>query len=201
MIKTGATLLALLAALAGTSAVAETEAPALNLSSAGASTDWTGFYGGLQIGGADAELKSHAGATLGTDSAMSYGVHFGYNHDLGQWVVGAELAHDRVDLAYTVPLIGGATRTMSEEHGITRLKLKAGYDLGTTLAYATVGIADMDTSGIQYKTGTVLGLGLAWKATPQVIAGVELLHHQFDPQQSLTTIEATTVNLRVSYKF
>ena len=84
MIKTGATLLALLAALAGTSAAAETEAPALNLSSAGASTDWTGFYGGLQIGHSRAALIVRSGATDGTDSAGSYGIHLGYNYDLGQ---------------------------------------------------------------------------------------------------------------------
>ena len=90
---------------------------------------------------------------------------------------------------------------MAQEHGITRLKLKAGYDMGPALAYATVGIADMYISGFQYETGTVLGLGVAWQAAPNFITGLELLRHQFDSQRGATTIEAKTVNLRVSYKF
>lgn len=203
MIKTGAILLALLAALPGAALADETDtsAPAFHLSSAGASSDWTGFYAGLQLGNTDAELVSASGATVGTDSAGSYGVHAGYLHDLGQWVVGAELAQDRVDLVYTIPLVGGATLPIAEEHGITRLKLKAGYDMGSVLAYGTVGIADMDLSGVQYRTGSVVGLGGAWKTTPNFITGLELLKHEFEGVRVGSTIQATTVNLRVSYKF
>lgn len=170
----------------------------VHLSSAGGS-DWTGFYAGLQFGRTSGDWIGASGATVSSDSAGSYGFHIGYAHDLGQWVVGAELDHDRAELTYSIPIAGGGAVAGTEEHGITRLKLRAGYDLGPALAYATIGIAELDSSILDYDTGTVTGLGVAWQAMPDVVMGLELLDHDFEHRN--VAVEATTVNLRLTYRF
>src|SRR5262245_22336450 len=48
---------------------------------AGAVYDWTGFYVGAHIGGADAD---------GLDSGFIGGGQVGYNYQVGRWVFGAE---------------------------------------------------------------------------------------------------------------
>ena len=94
--------------------------------------EWTDFSGGVQIGRLDVD---GTGAADGHD--LGYGVHAGYGHDFGSFVLDCELDHDvtGVDL--------GGTATVGN---VTRLKLSAGYDIGRTLLYATAGVARLDTS-------------------------------------------------------
>ena len=83
-----------------------------------------------------------ASALAGLDADTGVvGVHAGYNRDLGDWVVGAEVDYDRVDANLSRGGAGG-----EELDSIARLKLRAGYDLGPTLLYATAGSARAETS-------------------------------------------------------
>ncbi|MDO5641907.1 MAG: porin family protein, partial [Paracoccus sp. (in: a-proteobacteria)] len=50
--------------------------------------DWTGFYAGLQYGAGD--FKVTDGETVKFD-ADGWGLHAGYMHDFGQFVLGGEL--------------------------------------------------------------------------------------------------------------
>ena len=113
--------------------------------------DWTGFYTGLQVGQTD--IDSDSGALDGDDT--SYGFHAGYDYDFGQFVLGGELDYDKTD----IDLGGGA-----EVDSVARAKLKAGYDFGNTLVYATAGAARADTSG-GVETGPFAGLGVTHKIT------------------------------------
>jgi outer membrane immunogenic protein len=78
------------------------------------STDWTGFYIGGQLGGAwsdddwtqtNANFFNTLGPTvLGTDtrfdaSSAAGGILGGYNHQMGHWLLGLELAATAVDLS------------------------------------------------------------------------------------------------------
>lgn len=150
-------------------------------------TDWTGAYGGLNLGYADVD---GTGAADGDDT--TFGLHLGYDYDFGNFVLGAELEYDDADID-----LGGAASTES----VTRLKLRGGYDLGRTLVYATAGAARLETS-IGDDTGEFIGLGVAYQATERLIVGAEVLENRFDDiGDSGVDADATTFNLRGSFRF
>ncbi|KIC22467.1 outer membrane protein [Leisingera sp. ANG-Vp] len=149
--------------------------------------DWTGFYLGGQVGQLDADASSGAS---GDDTA--YGIHGGYNHDFGRFVLGGELDYDSTDL----DLGGGATID-----SVARAKVKAGYDFGNVLAYVTGGVAEADSS-LGSETGEFYGVGLAYQVTDQWQIGGEVLEHNFDEfGSSGVGSDATSVSLRASFKF
>ncbi|SDF97349.1 outer membrane protein [Sulfitobacter delicatus] len=151
--------------------------------------DWTGFYGGLQVGQTD--IESDSGALDGDDA--SYGVHAGYDYDFGTFVLGGELDYDKTD----IELGGGAANVDS----VARAKLKAGYDFGNTLVYATAGAAQADTS-VGDESGSFAGLGVTYKVTEQYTVGGEVLQHKFDDVGGTgDDLDATTISLRGSMRF
>jgi predicted porin len=151
------------------------------------SGDWSGLYAGLQVGNLDVD---GTGATDGDD--VNYGVHFGYNYDLGDWVLGGEFDYDTGD----VNLAGAAT-----VESMARLKLRAGYDLGKSLIYLTAGAARMDTT-LGNETGPFGGVGLTYAVTPQWLIGGEVLYHEFDDIGGFGVgADVTSVTLRTSFRF
>ncbi|WP_264213591.1 outer membrane protein [Leisingera thetidis] len=149
--------------------------------------DWTGFYLGGQVGQLDADASN---GTSGDDTA--YGIHGGYNHDFGRFVLGGELDYDTTDLS----LGGGATID-----SVARAKVKAGYDFGNVLAYVTGGVAEADSS-LGSETGEFYGVGVAYQVTDQWQIGGEVLEHEFDQfGNSGVGADATSVALRASFKF
>lgn len=150
-------------------------------------TDWTGFYGGLNLGYADVD---GSGAADGDDT--TYGLHLGYDYDFGNFVLGGEFEYDDA----SVDLNGAA-----ETDSVMRLKLRGGYDLGRTLLYATAGAAKLETS-IGDDTGEFFGVGVAYQVTDRFTVGGELLEHRFDDiGGSGVDADATTFNLRASLRF
>ncbi len=151
-------------------------------------TDWTGAYGGLNLGYGD--IDTNIGVS-GDDK--TYGLHVGYDYDFGQFVLGGELEYDKAD----IELGAGA----AEVDSVTRLKLRGGYDLGRTLIYATGGIAQVDTS-LGDENGEFIGVGVAYQVTDRFTVGGELLEHRFDDiNGSGVDADATTFNLRGSFRF
>lgn len=149
--------------------------------------DWTGAYGGLNLGYGDVD---GTGTADGDD--MTYGLHLGYDYDFGRFVMGGELEYDKADID-----LNGAASTDS----VTRLKLRGGYDLGRTLIYATAGAAKLDSS-IGSDTGEFVGLGVAYQVTDRFTVGGEVLEHRFDDiGGSGVDADATTFNLRGSLRF
>ena len=85
--------------------------------------DWTGAYGGLNLGYGDVD---GSGTADGND--MTYGLHLGYSYDFGRYVIGGEFEYDDASID-----LNGAAETDS----VMRLKLRGGYDLGRAfLVYA-----------------------------------------------------------------
>ncbi|WP_390914469.1 outer membrane beta-barrel protein [Pseudosulfitobacter sp. SM2401] len=149
--------------------------------------EWTGFYGGLQLGNLDVD---GTGTADGDD--VSIGVHAGYDYDFGRFVLGGEVDYDFTD----VDLAGAAT-----VDSVARLKLRAGYDLGRTLLYATAGVAQVDTS-IGSETGEFGGLGVAYQINDRFVVGGEVLTHSFDDiGGSGVEADATSINIRSSFRF
>ena len=154
--------------------------------------DWTGFYVGGQLGFGN--LDASGGLTDSGDG-MIYGVHAGYDYDLGAFVVGAGVDHDFSDMAFTGNLAVDS---------VTRLKLRGGYDLGTGLIYATGGWARAESSGVVAATddGWFAGLGYEHILSPTMSVAGEYLHHAFDDfDGSGVDVEANTMSARVSFRF
>lgn len=154
-----------------------------------ASPDWTGAYGGVQLGYAN--VDTNVPGVDGDD--FIGGLTAGYDYDFGQWVAGAGLDYDFADIN-----LGGATTL----ENVWRAKLRAGYKLGNGLAYATGGYANADTSTLGNDDGYFIGAGYEHLVTNNFAVGGEVLYHAFDNFNSTTIdVEATTVQLRGTFRF
>ncbi|PTQ75255.1 outer membrane protein [Celeribacter persicus] len=152
-------------------------------------TDWTGGYVGATLGygwGSDA---------LDDADDMTYGVYGGYDYDFGDFVLGGELEYNATELE----------NDTSDLDDLTRLKLRAGYDMGPALVYGVVGAAyaNADINGSSYNdTGYVYGIGMDYAVTDSMTVGAELLQNEFDEfDDSGEDLSATTLGARVSFRF
>ena len=156
-----------------------------------ASTDWTGGYIGGQLGygNIDADVEDGDGF-LG-------GLHAGYQQDLGTWVVGGEVDYDWADI--------DLDNDAGSLNNVGRIKLRGGYDLGSTLVYGTVGAAyaDAEVGGTDFSDwGWLAGIGVDYRLSDAVSVGGELLYHKFDDfDDTGLDVDATTLAARVSYHF
>jgi len=154
--------------------------------------DWTGFYAGGQLG--YGEVSSNNVAVNGNGAAG--GVHMGYRYDFGQFVAGGELAYNGTN---------GKKGPANKLNSVTQLKLMGGYDLGSTLVYATAGaaygkatIAGVDRSD----TGYLLGLGMDYAINDKWTVGAEAVHHRVDNfDGTATNVRANSLQMRVGYRF
>ncbi len=165
-------------------------APAAPVVQVAPSHDWTGGYVGGQLGYSDGSY----GGLNGNNG--TYGVRAGYDWDFGKWVLGAGLDWDKVDTD-----LGGGTNIDS----ITRLKVRAGADLGRTLVYATAGgaHAKADIAGVgRSDNGWFAGIGAEYAINDRWSVGGEVLTNQFDDFDNTgSDLEATTATVNVGFRF
>jgi outer membrane immunogenic protein len=153
------------------------------------SSDWSGLYGGVQLGYGD--VGSSTAALDG--NGFSGGIFGGYRADLGQFVAGVEGTYDKTDIA-----LGGGAATLDS---IARLKLIGGYDMGPALVYGTVAAVRADSS-LGADNGWGAGIGVDYALTESMTLGAEVMEHRFDNfVGSGTDLDATTVNARLGFKF
>ncbi|NBO21314.1 MAG: porin family protein [Rhodobacteraceae bacterium] len=127
-------------------------------------------------------------------SGFAYGVNGGYRYDFGQFVAGAEYAYD------TTGINAGAG--VGLDHSNT-LKLQAGYDLGQTLVYGTVGTERAHFSGgAGSQDGLVAGVGVDYQLSDRMTAGAELLRHNYGSFDGTGIgVDGTTVAAKVGFRF
>ena len=158
-----------------------------------ASTDWSGFYVGGQLGFADIDSN---GAGLDGDGLIG-GIHGGYRFDFGRFVAGAEIDYDTADVE-----LGDGLGTLDS---VTRLKLMAGAELGQSLVYGTAGVAYADATvggGGLSDNGYFFGAGVDVALDDRWSVGGEVLQHNFDDFDGTTVdLDVTTVKARVSFRF
>lgn len=156
---------------------------------------WSGFYGGVQFGAISAQP---GGAASGlSDRGAAAGVHAGYTRDLGDWVLGAEVDVDRPSARLqTSPAAAREIDTLA------RFKLRAGYDLGPTLLYATAGPALSQTRSGD-STGSVWGMGVSYEISRSFVMSGEYLNHEFSGRgEGLEgPLDAETISMRFSLRF
>ena len=155
-----------------------------------ASPDWTGFYGGVQLGYGD--IGSNV-AGLSGDGFVG-GVNAGYDYDLGNWVVGGGLSYDYADIS-----LGGG----SDLESIWRAKARVGYKIGDGLLYGAGGWAYADTNNLGSEDGYFVGAGYEHMLANNLTIGGEVLYHEFGNfgPSSTTDVDATTYQIRATYRF
>lgn len=152
--------------------------------------EWTGFYGGAQLGYGDVGDATGAGG-----DGMTGGLLGGYRMDFGQFVAGAEVNYDWADIEL------GAGNSLDT---IARLKLIGGYDMGNALLYGTVAAvrADATIGGADVSdNGWGAGLGVDYALTDRMTLGAELMEHRFGSFGGGADLDATTLNARVGFRF
>lgn len=150
--------------------------------------EWGGGYFGVSLGTVDTHA---AGGGDGADT--SYALHLGYDHDLGDVLVGAEAEYDPSNIV----LGGGKTLVERTE----RIKLRTGYDFGTALGYLVMGGARLETSSGS-DTGVLFGAGVAVDLGNGFTLSGEGLHHDFNNFKGLgADLNMNSLALRASFRF
>ncbi|WP_208351310.1 outer membrane protein [Pseudaestuariivita rosea] len=156
-----------------------------------ADNDWTGFYGGAQLGYGD--VTTDGAADLDGDGIIG-GFHLGYDFDFGQYVLGGGLDYDFANIE-----LDNDAETIE---GVLRLRARGGIELGQGLLYATGGWAQASADNLDNDDGYFIGAGYEQIIGSNLSVGGEVLYHEFDDfDDSDIDIEATTLQARVSYRF
>ena len=155
--------------------------------------DWTGFYAGAQLGFGSAELKDETTTPPASydEDLTSYGLHVGYNHDFGQFVLGGELDFNKIDVD-----------NVDDKADLTRLRLRAGYDMGRFMPYVTLGAAKISADGIS-ETDPTYGIGADFMATDRIVIGGEYTYQKWKDVDGVdgVDLDASMFQLRASYRF
>ncbi|EKE45036.1 hypothetical protein OCGS_0731 [Oceaniovalibus guishaninsula JLT2003] len=164
--------------------------------------DWTGAYGGLSLGYGNVNASTGNDDVLGLTNALDEadgaigGIFAGYQYDFGTFVLGGEIDLNAANLDYD-----GTDLSVDQVH---RVKLRAGYDAGKWLPYATVGAAyakakngdDLSDTGVAY------GVGVDYAVTDRVLVGGEFLRHDWDDFDGTDIdVSANTIQARVALRF
>ncbi|MDD9726361.1 outer membrane beta-barrel protein [Roseovarius sp. SK2] len=151
--------------------------------------NWTGAYGGVQLGYGDVDTN-----VSGNDDGVIGGLTAGYDYDLGNFVVGGGLDYDFADI--------GVANNAATLENVFRAKVRGGYKLGDGLLYATGGYAQADTDNLGSDDGYFIGGGYEHMITQNFSMGGELLYHEFDDYNNTAVdVEATTLQVRGTYRF
>lgn len=156
---------------------------------------WTGFYAGVNLGGAWAN-RSSDGITIGDDTGgVIGGGQLGYNWQTGAWLLGIEGDFQGSSQRRTHSFIDTAGATFETEGKIpwfATLRGRLGYVSGPWLLYATGGGAWVnfkasvtDAAGVTVsddttRSGWTVGGGVEWMFIPQWSAKVEYLYISTD---------------------
>ncbi|MBK4215917.1 porin family protein [Paracoccus caeni] len=160
-------------------------------------SNWQGFYAGLQYGQGSADLEGF-GESLDLGDADAYGLHAGYNHAFGKFILGGELDYNKLDFD-----------NADDDGDLTRLRARAGYDMGRFLPYVTLGAARVSTDyqGADLsETGITYGVGAEYLVTEKFSVGLEYTRNDFsdvleDRVGDGLDLDSDLVQVRASYRF
>lgn len=191
----GAALALPMPALAGSIAQAPAEpqvaAPAPMMTMA---RDWTGFYGGGQLGYVD------LGSDVRGDGALG-GLHLGYLQDFGNgFAAGVEGSYN---WANGVSISSGGVSTGTSLSQVARLGARAGVITNDFFIYGTAGAARARVPALGNDTGPFGGVGVEYALTDNLRIGGEILYHDFGSNFAGSGLgaSATSAQARVSFRF
>lgn len=150
-----------------------------------AQSTWAGFYAGGHIGATFDDTFARGGAETELDNGLNLGVHVGYN-----WA-------SQSFLVYGVEADLGIVDDEFQGDGVTdyaaTLRGRIGYDNGSSLIYATGGLAWVgydpefadDNQFDDKAIGYVLGLGWDHKLTSNMGVGLEGLYFNVNANEDI----------------
>jgi outer membrane immunogenic protein len=163
-------------------------------------SQWSGMYVGVASASNSGDMVYSDGGEFDLDGNNA-GVILGYNHALGPWVVGGELA-------YSKGRVEEVGNTDFAYESWTDLKARGGYAFGSVLVYGTLGatFSTWDEGGNSFDgNGTLYGLGVDVLVSPNFVVGAEYLTRDMTSDWNNTggTLDAdvNTFTVRAAYKF
>lgn len=182
--------------------------------------DWTGAYIGAHVGygWADVDRSSTALANSYNANGFLAGVHFGYNHQIDQFVVGIEGDIEWANLNGDDNGVGG-TVDETDFNWTGSIRARLGYAFDRLLVYGTGGIAfagiDQNNAGgvpasIQKTyTGWTIGAGAEYAFADNLTTRIEYRYSDFGKEDFAPAglvpfsndITSHSVRLGISYKF
>ena len=152
--------------------------------------DWSGLYAGINIGAGETALPA-------AYSFNNVGAHLGYNHDLGNFVLGVNLSHDVVNFE---------PEALVSRSSATYLMARVGYDLDDWMPYIGIGVSK--NSFVDEPTGTSVSdalrgyeIGVTYRINDTMNVGLGHIRMQSDDFDGLSELELNTTRLSVSYSF
>ena len=176
--------------------------------------DWSGVYVGAHAGGAiDGSFTARfPGGALGSGiDGFLGGVHVGYNFQVDRWVIGAEADVSFGDVTGAVgPITNFSVDTMAS------VRARLGYAFDNILPYATAGVgfawADQLIPALGSPSNTHVGLvvggGVEWAFSEQLIGRIEYLYHDYGtetyvypPGAVVTDFDMHVIRAGLTWKF
>lgn len=153
---------------------------------------WTGAYVGAQIGYVNANINVDVPGLpfnfIADADGIIGGVHAGYNFEIAGFVAGVYADIDASDATIS---LGAIDPGIGNVNYIARGMVKVGYAYDRALAYVQGGVAHIDAdfdntftlngqSDSDSETGYVVGAGVDFAVTDNIIVGGDYLYHNFD---------------------
>jgi opacity protein-like surface antigen len=137
-----------------------------------------------------AVISASNGSTSAEIDVDSVGLHAGYLHDLGTFVVGGELSFNSVS---------------ADDDGDTdviRLRGRFSYDLGRFMPYVTLGAAHASGDSIS-ESGISYGFGAEYRVTEKFNLGLEYSRTTFNDIDNIDglDLDLDLTQIRGSYRF
>jgi outer membrane immunogenic protein len=188
---------------------------------------WTGFYVGINGGGAFTSVRSNqfigGGSVFGSPDGGMVGGQIGYNYQINQLVLGVEGSLDWSDLSKSRTFGDGSSDSLKVNSFATALA-RLGYAYDRTLFYVAGGYAGGDVhagafndtvtglsypGGSSWQSGYAIGGGIEYAITNNVTVKGEYLFSQLgsktyyggSPDVVKAGVDINTFRLGANYKF
>lgn len=169
--------------------------------------DLQGLYGGLSYTKGSGDVVD--GSDVYSFDGNAGGAFIGYNHVMGDWLFGAEIAFSNGDYES----FDGSSPFMDAEN-VRDIKARVGRVFGKTLVYGVVGRSDMDidmfgpgdTGADGDASATAIGLGFETSLGNKAFVGGEYLNRDLDLSDGPAFYvrdgaDLNTLSLRVGLRF
>jgi outer membrane immunogenic protein len=186
---------------------------------------WTGFYVGINGGGAFTDVRDNqfigGGSVFGSPSGGVVGGQIGYNYQINQLVLGLEGSFDWTDLSKDRTFADGSSDSLKVNSMATVLG-RVGYAFDRTLFYVAGGYAGAEVkagsfndtaTGLSYsgssgwQSGYAIGAGVEYAMTNNISVKGQYLFSQLQsyyggsPDVTKAGLDINTFTIGVNYKF
>ena len=163
-------------------------------------SQWSGAYVGLTYAKGNLDQEYDDGGLFDLEG-NGPGLVLGYNHGMGPWVFGGELAYSRVEIGQTDGDPFYFTSFLD-------LKARGGYAVDNLLLYATIGktFSKWNESTERFSgDGLLYGVGVDYMISSHFVVGGEYVMRDIQSEWNTSgdTFDADggTLSVRASYKF